>query len=188
MDARIIGVFMKKIFKIFCSLVLFIGIFASCNFAQQSFASNSALSKIKPNLDSKWELAYFDMIQNQWIAEYGLKGEDVVNFRWTKLITINFLGNFKASLTTKLYSENFKALLQQQAKSMGKTLSFKVIPANNGEYWFEWSIAGRNESEICRIIRRNTEMYHLHYAHKKPAFTQAERNSAISILKNIQIN
>ena len=179
---------MKKNLFSFIVTVLF---FAFCIFgtiSDKAAAADNGLQKLQANLDSNWELAFFDMNSNQWIAEYGLKGEDVVHFKWTKLVTVNGLNNMPPAVTTDFYTNQFKTMLKNQAKQMGRELYFNILPSSSGEKWFEWSISGRGETEICRILKIDNSIYHMHYAEKKSQFSQSERNNIISILKKIQIH
>lgn len=176
---------MKKFYVILFSILL-LSVFFITGISKVNSAP-PGLQNIKTNLGPEWDLAFFDMNGTQWIAEYGLKGEDVVNFKWTKLITINCIYSVPKTETAKSYSERFRELLSKQAQGMGKTLSFKYLNTPDNDVWFIWSISGRNESELCRVYLANGNRYHLHYAHKKPQFTQQELNSAGSMLKNIQI-
>jgi len=172
------------------SRIVFILFFAFCIFGTVSETAKAytAPQELQINLNSDWELAYFDMNSTQWIAEYGLKGEDVIHFKWTKLVTVNGLNNMPPAVTTDYYTQQFKILLQNQAKQMGRELYYNTLPSPAGEKWFEWSISGRGETEICRVIKIKNTIYHMHYAEKKSQFSQAERNNIISILKRIKIN
>ena len=143
----------KNLFNYIAAVLLL----AFCSFgAIRANAEQRGLQQLQVNLDSNWELAYFNMDDTQWIAEYGIKGEDVVNFKWTKLITVNCINNMPPAVTTDFYVNQFKTLLKNQANNMGRELYFENLPSSSGEKWFEWSIKGRGEVEICRVFKQAT--------------------------------
>ena len=181
---------MKKITIFMLSLLLCCGILVSQNLNNRAMAASqqNALQSVRPNLNSSWELAYFNMDSSQWIAEYGLKGEDVIHFKWTKLITVNCFYPSAFKLSPETYAGRFEKILSKQADSMSRKLYFQYFPVNKNEVWFEWSIPGRNEFEVCRVFRGQSGFYHMHYAQKTSQLSQSERNNIIAILKNIQVN
>lgn len=143
--------------------------------------------KISINLnEGVWEKAYFKGTDEQWMTEYGLRGENVLNYKWTKLVTVNFFSSKSYNFTQeKLYS-GFYALTKKSADDLNSTLNFQKLASPADELYFEWSIVGRNESEICRIFKGNKGLYFGHYAHKKPSFSTQEKVTAINILKSIK--
>ncbi len=155
--------------------------------AYEAKASVPSGKKISVNLnESIWEEAYFKGTDKQWMIEYGLKGEDVLNYKWTKLVTVNFYDKNAYNLTTEKLYGGFYELLAKSAHDLNSTLSFQKLTSPANEIYFEWSIAGRNESEICRIFKGSKGLYFGHYAHKKPSFSAQEKANAINILKSIK--
>lgn len=138
------------------------------------------------NIDG-WQKAYSKGNNIQYIVEYAPKGEDVLNYKWTKLVTINFF-NHSYNFTADSFYNEFVNLLKKQAKSLNAMLDLKKEPSPKGEIYFTWSIAGRGEAEICRIFKTEKGLYIVHYAHKKPRFTTAEKKEAIKILNSMKEN
>ena len=140
------------------------------------------------NLDmNKWTVAYLKGNNENWIIEYGLKNEDVVNYKWTKLYTINFFAKNKYNFELKKYYNDFIKLLQQQATNTNRTLYLNKISETSSEIYFEWSISERNECEIDRIFISDKGLYFVHFAQKKKSFTQDEKEQIINVLKSVKI-
>ncbi len=157
---------------------------------QNAYEAKSAVpsdEKIKINLNNNiWKRAYFKGTDKQWMAEYGLKNEDVLNYKWTKLVTVNFYDKNTYNFTAEKIYNSFYTLLAKSADEQNGVLKIQKYPSPAGEIYFEWSITGRGESEICRIFSENRGFYFGHYAHKKDAFTEPEKSNAINILKSIK--
>lgn len=135
----------------------------------------------------KWDLVYFKGNNQNWIIEYGLKNEDVVHYKWSKLITVNFFSHHKYNFNLTDYYNKFSALLKEQASSTNRRLYIKKISENSNEIYFIWRISERNESEVCRIFSTKKGLYFAHFAEKKNRFTQEEMDNIITTLKSIQI-
>lgn len=146
----------------------------------------------KPNISidldmNKWNIAYFKGTDQNWLIEYGLKNEDVIHYKWSKLITINFFDNAKYNFNLNGYYDAFVGLLRKQAASTSRKLYLNKISENSNEIYFIWSISERNESEICRIFTTKKGLYFVHFAEKKNSFTPEETNKIIEILKSVKI-
>lgn len=154
-------------------------------------SSTPSGEKITTNLNGNiWKKAYFKGTDAQWMIEYGLKNEDVLNYKWTKLVTVNFYDKNAYNFTNETIYNGFYTLLNKTTNGLNSSLYMQKIPSPKGtaadEIYFEWKIKGRGESEICRIFKGNRGFYFGHYAHKKETFTQQEKTEAIQILKSIK--
>lgn len=155
--------------------------------AYEAKSSTPTGDKIKINLNNNiWKRAYFKGTEKQWMIEYGLKNEDVLNYKWTKLITVNFYDKNTYNFTIDKLYNSFYALLTKSANEQNGVLKIHKLPSSVDELYFEWSITGRGESEICRIFKGSKGIYFGHYAHKKDFFTSIEKTDAINILKSIK--
>lgn len=154
-----------------------------------SAISNTIKPDITFDLDlNNWYLAHLQGTDTSWILEYGIKGEDVINYKWTKLFTVNFFSKKKYNFDVNTYYNFFISRLQQQADNTNRTLKISKISENNNEIYFEWSIAGRNECEIDRIFTTNKGLYFVHFAQKTEKFSESERAQIINILKSVKTN
>jgi len=157
---------------------------------QNAYEAKSSVpsgEKIKVNLDNNiWKRVYFKGTDKKWMAEYGLKNEDVLNYKWTKLVTVNFYDKNTYNFTAEKIYNSFYTLLTKSADEQNGALKIQRYSSPAGEIYFEWSITGRGESEICRIFSGSRGLYFGHYAHKKDSFTETEKANAINILKSIK--
>ena len=151
--------------------------------------SNTVTPDITSDLDlNKWYLAYLQGDDTKWILEYGIKGEDVINYKWTKLFTVNFFAKNKYNFDVNTYYSSFKNLLKKQADTTNRTLRINTISESNNEIYFEWCITGRNECEIDRIFTTDKGLYFVHFAQKTEKFSESERTKIINILKSVKTN
>lgn len=136
------------------------------------------------NLDMKtWEKAVEQKDDKSKIIEYGLKGEDVKNFKWTQLVTVQYFvlsDNFKTTLDT--YFNNHIGAIDAIAKNSNKQFEKKIINQKKSEIIYEWKFDNSKESEIARILYTDKGIYHIHCA-KKGAFTNEEKVKYIDMLK-----
>ncbi len=136
-------------------------------------------------LDSKkWVKALEQKDEKSKVIEYGLKGEDVKNFKWTQLVTIQYFvitDNFKTTLSE--YYNTHLGAIEAIAKNSEKTFEKKIINQTNSEILYEWKFDNSKESEIARIVYTPKGIYHIHFA-KKGQFTNEEKAKYIDILKN----
>lgn len=156
---------------------------------QKEFDKTQANYKpdITVNLDmSIWELAYSKGDDSHWMVEYGLIGEDVINYKWTKLVTVNFFDKNIFKFDLNGYYNNFINSLKEHAKGINSNLKLEVLSKTDSEIYFVWSIAGRNEFEFCRIFMTPKGLYFGHYAEKKNSYTAAEKENILAILKSIK--
>ena len=137
------------------------------------------------NLDkSKWEKVLEQIDEKSKLFEYGLKGEDVKNFKWSQLVTVQYFvisQNFPTTLDT--YFNGHISKIESIAKNSGKTFEKKIILQHKNEILYEWSFDNAKETELARIIYSPKCIYHIHFA-KKGDFTTDEKKLYIELLKN----
>ena len=140
------------------------------------------------SLDSKkWEKALEQKDEKSKIVEYGLKGEDVKNFKWTQLVTIQYFiltDNYKTTLN-EYYNTHIGAI-DAIAKNSNKTFEKKIIHQTNNEIFYEWKFDNAKETEIARIVYTPKGIYHIHFA-KKGQFTNEEKAKYMDILKTASL-
>lgn len=136
------------------------------------------------NLDtSKWVIALEQKDDKSKIVEYGLKGEDVKNFKWTQLVTIQYFvlnDNFKTTLDE--YYKNHIGAIDAIAKNSNKPFEKKIIYQKQNEILYEWKFDNSKETELARVVYTPKGLYHVHFA-KKGAFTNEEKVKYIDLLK-----
>ncbi len=133
---------------------------------------------------NKWEKALSHYDEKVKVIQYGLKGEDVKNEKWTQLaITQYFVltDNFNTTLDT--YFKNHVGAIEAISKNAGKSFEKKIITQNNHEIYYEWSFDASAEEEISRIIYTLQGIYHIHFA-KKGKFTPEEKELYMKLLKS----
>lgn len=135
-------------------------------------------------LDAKlWEKQSEQKDAKSQVVQYGLKGEDVKNFKWTQLVTVQYFiqtDNFKTTLDE--YYKTHTGAIEAVAKNSGKTFVKKIISQNTSEIFYEWNFDNGKETELARIIYTPQGIYHLHVA-KKGMFTGEERAKYAELLK-----
>ena len=141
--------------------------------------------KVDISLDKTvWEKAYEVANDKNGITEYGKKGEDVKNYQWTELVTIQYFAlNDSFQYSPAEYLASHIAPIETMAKDTKKSFVRKNLHETNSEILYEWSFDQGKESEIARIIQTPTAIYHIHYA-KKGAISQEEKTKWIGILKS----
>lgn len=139
-------------------------------------------------LDSKkWEKAVEQKDDKSIVIEYGIKGEDVKNFKWTQLVTVQYFvitDNFKTTLDE--YYKTHIGAIEAIAKNSEKPFEKKIIYQNKNEILYEWKFDNAKEAEIARVVYTPKGIYHIHFA-KKGAFTNEEKAKYIDLLKNAQL-
>lgn len=140
------------------------------------------------SLDYKvWQKVLDEKNEKSRVIEYAIKGEDVKNFRWSKLITVQYFiisDNYKTTLDA--YYNNHLGSIETIAKNSNKNFEKKIISQNKTEIIYEWSFDNSHETEIARIIFIDKNIYHIHYA-KKGLFTEKEKKEAIELLKSAEL-
>lgn len=136
------------------------------------------------NIDtSKWTKSLEQKDDKSKLITYGLKGEDAQNYKWTKLITMQYFvlsDNYKTTLEN--YFNTHIGAIDAIAKNSGKTFEKKIITQRKNDILYEWKFDNAKESEIARIVYTQQGIYHVHCA-KKGAFTNEEKAKAIDLLK-----
>ena len=130
-----------------------------------------------------WQEVLNQKDDKAYIVEYGLKGEDVKNNKWTKLVTVQYFllnENFKTTLSTYYY--NHIGAIETIAKNSNKNFEKKIISQKNNEIIYEWSFDNAKESEIARIVFIDKHVYHIHCA-KKGAISDIEKKEFLELLK-----
>lgn len=131
----------------------------------------------------KWEKAIEQKDDKSKLVEYGIKGEDVKNFKWTQLVIVQYFvlsDNFKTTLDE--YYKNHIGSVEAVAKNSNKTFEKKIIHQKNNEITYEWKFDNSKEAEISRIVYTDKGIYHIHFA-KKGAFTDQEKAKYLDLLK-----
>lgn len=131
---------------------------------------------------NKWEKALSHYDENAKVIQYGLKGEDVKNEKWTQLaITQYFVLTDNVSLD--VYFKNHVGAIETISKNAGKSFEKNIISQNNHEIYYEWSFDGSAEEELARIFYTSQGIYHIHFA-KKGKFTPEEKVLYMGLLKS----
>ena len=131
----------------------------------------------------KWEKALEQKDDKSKITEYGLKGEDVKNFKWTQLVTTQYFvisDEFKTTLDE--YYNTHLGAIEAIAKNSNKPFEKKIIYQTKNEILYEWKFDNAKEAEIARIVYTPKGIYHIHFA-KKGSFTNEEKAKYIDLLK-----
>ena len=160
---------------------------------QEQNKNNAAISNlnlikntVELNLDwQKWQKAYEVGKENNWIIEYGLKGQDVRAYKWTQLVTVQY---YKAEETTSIedYFKAHLATLEKMAQNTNKSFVKTIISQDSNEIVYFWSYGNGAESEVARIVKIDKSLYHLHFA-KKGIISADERNKWLNIFKSAKI-
>lgn len=150
--------------------------------------------KVSPSQDpvqldwTIWENSYTVSNNSMSVIEYGKKGEDVRNLKWTELVTIqHFLPESVKNQTTSAYLDSHLKPIQEVAKNAQKTFAKKIISETPEEIIYEWSFDNGSESEISRVLNNEKGIYHFHYSKKGP-ITPEEKAKWLSVLKNAKAN
>lgn len=152
-------------------------------------ASNLGIitNSVELNLDKeKWELAYNAGNDKNWIVEYGLKGEDVMNYNWTQLVTVQFFEKDFYKKTPEEHILNQLYAIEKMAINTQKMFQKSVISNKTTDIVYEWSFDKGKESEIARVFVTDKGMYHLHYAKKGTISTQ-EKTQWLEILNKAKV-
>ena len=131
----------------------------------------------------KWEKALEQKDEKSSVTEYGLKGEDVKNFKWTQLVTIQYFvitDNFNTTLNE--YYNTHIGVIEAIAKNSNKPFEKKIIHQTKNDILYEWKFDNAKETELARVIFSKDRIYHIHFA-KKGQFTNEEKAKYIDILK-----
>lgn len=132
----------------------------------------------------KWEKALAHYDEKAKVIQYGIKGEDLKNEKWTQLaITQYFVlsDNFNTTLDT--YFKNHVGAIESISKNSGKSFEKKILSQNNHEIYYEWSFDNSTEEELARIVYTSQGIYHIHFA-KKGKFTPEEKELYMELLKS----
>ena len=140
--------------------------------------------KVEIPLDKTvWEKAYEVANDKNGITEYGKKGEDVKNYQWTELVTVQYFAlNDSFQYSPSEYLASHIAPIENMAKDTKKSFVRKNLHETNSEILYEWSFDQGKESEIARIVQTPSAIYHIHYA-KKGTISEADKTKWIGILK-----
>jgi tetratricopeptide (TPR) repeat protein len=137
------------------------------------------------NLDkAKWEKVFSETSETIKSITYGLKGEDVKNFKWTQLITIQyFIFSEQYKTTLNEYFNHHISSIEKIAKDSNKNFEKKIIQQGQNNILYEWSFDGAQEVEIAKIYYTPQGIYHIHIAKKSP-FTNDEKSQYVNLIKN----
>lgn len=131
----------------------------------------------------KWEKALEQNDEKSKLTEYGIKGEDVKNFKWSQLVIVQYFlitDNFKTTLDE--YYKNHIGAVEAVAKNSNKPFEKKILHQKKDEITYEWKFDNSKESEIARIVYTDKGIYHIHFA-KKGIFTEQEKTEYLNLLK-----
>lgn len=135
----------------------------------------------------KWVKVLEQKDDKSKIIEFGLKGEDVKNYNWSQLVTIQYFilnENFKTTLDE--YYRNHIGSIDAIAKNSNKQFDKKIIYQKKNEILYEWKFDEGKETEIARIVYTPKGIYHIHFA-KKGIFTNEEKVKYIDLLKTASL-
>ena len=134
---------------------------------------------------NKWEKALTHYDEKAKVIQYGLKGEDVKNSKWSQLVITQYFvltDNFNTTLDT--YFKNHVGAIEAISQNAGKSFEKKILSQNNHEIYYEWSFDASAEEELARIVYTQQGIYHIHFA-KKGKFTPEERELYMGLLKSV---
>ena len=135
---------------------------------------------------NKWYKATYQGNESYWMSEYGLKGESVKSYKWTKLFSVHFFSKEGYSdFTPEFVYEYMMNLAQQQASNLNGKLNKKIISKDENNLYYEWSIQGFGEVEIARAYQTPRGIYLIRYTSKQPSFSQQEQENIIKLLKQV---
>lgn len=155
-------------------------------------ASHSDISLIKNNVElnldwQTWQKSYGEGKKYNWVIEYGLKGEDVKNYKWTQLVTVQYYETNVYHYYPNEYLKIHLAPIEEVAQNTHKNFTKNIISQKPDEIIYEWSFDNGEESEVARLINTDKGLYHLHFA-KKGIITPKEKVKWLNILKTAKIN
>lgn len=154
----------------------------------KTIAEKKQTGEVVLALDTKlWEKQSEQKDAKAQVIQYGLKGEDVKNLRWTQLVTVQYFAqtdNFKTTLDE--YFKTHTGAIEAVAKNSGKTFVKKILNQTNSEIFYEWNFDNGKETELARIVYTPQGIYHLHIA-KKGVFTGEEKAKFFELLKTAML-
>ncbi len=133
-----------------------------------------------------WKRVYFKGNNQHWIMTHSYMGEDAVNYKWTKIITIAFYDKNTYNFALDDIFNKMTNFIKQSAKQLAGEAIIQKISSNENELIFESKITGHGQSTICRIFKGKKGFYTATFEHKKENFTPLERTEAIKILKSVE--
>ncbi len=134
-----------------------------------------------------WENALTVTNNSMSLLQYSKKGEDVKNYQWSELVTIqHFRPDFIKEKTASEYLDAHIKQIQDMAKNAQKSFTKTTISESPDEIIYEWSFDGGKESEIARVVHNENGIYHFHYA-KKGIVAPDEKAKWLSVIKNAKI-
>lgn len=160
----------------------------SSNTDSTSSAVPTAQGSEPINLDwTKWQNSYTVNNGNNSTVEYGLKGEDVKNFLWSELVTIQHFANdpLKPFNANDYLSGHLKPI-EELAKNTQKTFNKETISQTPTEIIYQWTFDGGKESEIARVLVTDKGLYHYHYA-KKGSISAEQKTKWLKVLKSAKV-
>ena len=133
-----------------------------------------------------WKRVYFKGNNQHWIMTHSYMGEDAVNYKWTKIITIAFYDKNTYNFALDDIFNKMTNFIKQSAKQLAGEAIIQKISSNENELIFESKITDHGQSTICRIFKGKKGFYTATFEHKKENFTPLERTEAIKILKSVE--
>lgn len=149
---------------------------------------DKSIIDVNLNLDpKKWYNAFASGDKTNWSVEYGLTGEDVTHYKWTKLVSVNFYNISSYDLGLDIVYEFVSSQVRKQALLNGYKDVVKKISEDENNIYYEWSIPNLNESEIGRLYKHAKGIYYIRYAFRESSITDQQRESILKFLKNVTV-
>ena len=130
----------------------------------------------------KWYNAYFDGNAYAWTFEYGRVGENVIDYKWTKLITVHYFSKYAFDMSIDDLFESQCEFIKQQADYLNSPVSVKILKRNDKSIYYMWSIPNFKESEIARIYDYRDGIYVIRYTAKRKFFLPNEVEDIVNML------
>lgn len=136
-----------------------------------------------------WYNAYFHGDADYWHFEYGYNGESVMDYNWTKLISVHFYNKLKFKNLTLDYIYQYQSrFIKMQAEILNSLFEFKQIEQPDESIYYYYSIPNFNESEYGRICEFPEGIYIVRYTAKRKTFLPNEQENILNILKSFKPN
>ena len=155
---------------------------------KQISLKDKSIIDVNLNLDAKkWYNAFASGSKANWSVEYGLTGEDVTHYKWTKLVSVDFYNKSSYNLSLDIVYEFVNSQIRKQALFNGYKDAVKKLSEDENNIYYEWSIPNLNESEIGRLYKHANGIYYIRYAVRQSSISAQQRESILKFLKNVTV-